>query len=271
MILLKLALIKDRNFYKMVVSIMLPIALQQAINVGVNMMDTIMLGSFGESIISASSLANQYYQIFTVFCLGVAGGATVLAAQYWGSGDKERTRKSMSLGIQIGLAVAVLFALATFFFTEQIMRIYTKEQDVITEGVKYLKITSFIFILHGTSTIAHMLMRSIGHPKLGMVVSIASFFVNVIANYMFIFGKADDEFVRGDCVLPGNTDGRDEGRPPRRRRYPLPDVRGYRVHVVRVHTAWIPERPGVSLARLAHDVLPENRLCHQIRVVPIPS
>ena len=64
-------LVTDKKFYKRVLSIMLPVALQQAINMGVNMLDTIMLGQFGEVQISSSSLANQYYNFFTIFCMGI--------------------------------------------------------------------------------------------------------------------------------------------------------------------------------------------------------
>ena len=81
----KQRLVTDKKFYKRVLSIMLPVALQQAINMGVNMLDTIMLGQFGEVQISSSSLANQYYNFFTIFCMGIIGGSSVLAAQYWGA------------------------------------------------------------------------------------------------------------------------------------------------------------------------------------------
>ena len=64
-------LITDRLFYQKVLSIMLPVALQQTINMGVNMLDTMMLGQMGEVQISASSLANQYYNFFTIFCMGI--------------------------------------------------------------------------------------------------------------------------------------------------------------------------------------------------------
>lgn len=87
---MKIRIIRDKNFYRMVLSIMLPVALQQAINMGVNMLDTMMLGSFGEIQLSASSLANQYYNFYTIFCMGIIGGSSVLAAQYWGQGTRRR-------------------------------------------------------------------------------------------------------------------------------------------------------------------------------------
>lgn len=60
---------------------------------------------------------------------------------------------------------------------------------VIEQGVRYLRITTFVFIIHGTSLVAEQLMRSVGQARLGLVVSSISFVVNLIANYIFIFGK----------------------------------------------------------------------------------
>lgn len=185
----KNAMIRDKSFYQAVISIMIPVALQQAINVGVNMMDTLMLGSFGEIQLSASSLANEYYHFYNILCLGIIGGSSVLTAQYWGSRDLKRARQSISLAVQFGFVIAAVFAVLTFLFPRQIMQIYSSEEAVIEQGIRYLNITAFIFIIHGTSFIAAQLMRSVRQPRLGLYVSIVSFFVNVIANYVFIFGK----------------------------------------------------------------------------------
>ena len=186
---MKITLIRDKNFYRKILSIMLPVALQQAINIGVNMMDTVMLGSFGEIELSASSLANQYYNCFTILCMGIIGGSSILASQFWGAGDKEHVRETFNMALRLSLGVSVVFAIITFFFAPQIMRIYSSDPDVIEQGVRYLNVTVFVFALHGTSLVATQLMRSVGKAQLGLFVSIVSFIVNVGANYIFIFGK----------------------------------------------------------------------------------
>lgn len=147
---MKIRIIRGKNFYRMVLSIMLPVALQQAINMGVNMLDTMMLGSFGEIQLSASSLANQYYNFYTIFCMGIIGGSSVLAAQYWGAGDKEKVRETFSMAMRLALGLSVFFAVLTMLIPDKIMAIYTSEQEVITQGVRYLEITAFIFVIHGT-------------------------------------------------------------------------------------------------------------------------
>lgn len=186
---MRVTIMKDTEFYKAVIRIMLPVALQQAINMGVNMMDTMMLGSFGEVQLSASSLANQYYNFFTILCMGIIGGCSVLAAQYWGAGEKEKVRETFNMAMRLTAFVSILFMILTWIFPTQIMSVYTTESDVICQGVRYLRITAFIFLIHGTGLVAAQLMRSVGQARLGLVVSVISFVVNIAANYIFIFGK----------------------------------------------------------------------------------
>ena len=184
-----ITLVKDKSFYAKVIAITLPVALQQAINMGVNMLDTMMLGSFGEIQLSASSLANQYYNFFTILCMGIIGGSSVLSSQYWGAGNKEKVHETFSMAFRLATVVAVFFMVLTLCIPSRIMSIYTNEAAVIEQGVKYLKITAFIFFFHGTSLVYAQLMRSVGQPKLGLYVSILSFMVNIVTNYIFIFGK----------------------------------------------------------------------------------
>ena len=75
---------EDRAFYVRVLTLAMPIALQSLITVGVNMLDTIMVGKLGEEALSASSLANQFINIYHIFCMGLGMGASVLVSRYWG-------------------------------------------------------------------------------------------------------------------------------------------------------------------------------------------
>ena len=180
--------LRDKFFYKSVLQIMVPVALQQAINMGVNMMDTVMLGSFGDAVLSASSLANTFYNLFIILCMGIVGGCSVLAAQYWGAGSKAKVRDTFNLGLRLAAGLALVFSVVTFLFPGQIMALYSKESDVIADGMRYLKITAWIYIFHGTSQVGAILMRSVKKPQLGLYVSIISFVVNIGANWIFIFG-----------------------------------------------------------------------------------
>ena len=91
--------------------------------------------------------------------------------------------------LQLIFILAAVFAVVTFLFPMQILRIYTNEPEVAAEGIGYLRVTAFIFLLHGTSLVMSNIMRAVGNAKLGLYTSMISFVVNIGANYVLIFGK----------------------------------------------------------------------------------
>lgn len=90
--------IDRRKFYKTVLALVVPMALQNLINVGVTAADVIMLGAVGEKALSGASLAGQIQYIMTLFLFGLTSGATVLTAQYWGKGDRDAIEKILGMG-----------------------------------------------------------------------------------------------------------------------------------------------------------------------------
>ncbi len=181
--------VKDAKFYKKVASISIPIALQGLITSGVNMMDTIMIGTVGETELSAVSLANQFISVFHIFCMGIGMGASVLVARYYGMRDKNSLKKTVAIMLRLCLAMATLFCVATIFLPEQIMKIYTVEEAIIQKGADYLIWSVVSYFLLGLSLTSTIVLRNVGKVRLPLYTSIGAFFVNVGANYMFIFGK----------------------------------------------------------------------------------
>ena len=86
----------DKSFYKTVAAVAIPIALQSLITVGVNMMDTIMVGTLGEVAISATALANQFITIYHIACMGIGMGASVLVSRYYGMKDMVSLKKAIT-------------------------------------------------------------------------------------------------------------------------------------------------------------------------------
>jgi len=181
--------IKDKSFYKKVAAIALPIALQGLITNGVNVMDTLMVGTLGETQLSAVSLANQFINIFHIFCMGIGMGASVLVARYYGMRDQGSLKKTLAIMLRLCFAMAALFCILTAVLPRQIMQIYTVEEEVITVGIRYLNYSVISYFFFGLSLTSTIVLRNVGQVKLPLYTSIAAFFVNVGANYIFIFGK----------------------------------------------------------------------------------
>ena len=181
--------IKDKKFYKTVAGIAIPIALQGLITTGVNMMDTIMIGAVGETQLSAGSLANQFINIFHIFCMGIGMGASVLVARYYGMKDNDSLKKTVTIMLRLCLAMATLFCVVTILIPGQIMKIYTVEEGIILNGIEYLKYSVVTYYLLGLSLTCTIVLRNVGQVRIPLYTSIAAFFINVGANYVFIFGK----------------------------------------------------------------------------------
>lgn len=93
--------IGTQEFYKRVGIIAVPIALQSLISIGVNMMDTVMLGALGEVALSASSLANQFINIYHICCMGIGMGASVMVARFWGMHDSHSLKQSITIMLRL--------------------------------------------------------------------------------------------------------------------------------------------------------------------------
>ena len=180
---------ENRQFYKKMLWIAGPVMLQQAINLSVNLTDNIMVGKLQEEAISGVALGNQFYFLFQIFCMGLGGGSAVMVGQLWGKKDVERIRKVVSLMLRICIAVAFAFTVATLVFTPQIMKIYTPHAGIIAEGVKYLRIMAFVFLIHGIALNLTIAYRAAGVVWLAMISSLCSFGINIFFNWVFIFGN----------------------------------------------------------------------------------
>ena len=188
----------EPKFYKSVFALALPIALQSLITIGVNMLDTIMVGSLGENSLSATSLANSFISIYQIFCMGLGMGASVLVSRYWGmkkaaDGHEEEAgralKQTVCLMLRLTVGLAAIFALATLFIPSLIMKTYTSDEEIIRLGDIYFRWSVVTYFFLGTSLVSTIVLRSVGQVRLPLYVSIGAFFVNLCANYIFIFGK----------------------------------------------------------------------------------
>ena len=178
----------DKQFYKRVAGIAVPIALQGFITTGVNMMDTIMIGTVGETQLSAVSLANQFISIYQILCMGIGMGASVLVARYYGMREKDSLKKTVAIMVRLCVSIASLFCLATALFPRWIMEIYTEEEPIIDNGIRYQYSVATYFLL-GLSLTSTIVLRNVQQVRLPLYTSIGAFFINVGANYVFIFGR----------------------------------------------------------------------------------
>ena len=181
--------VKEKSFYKLILSIAVPVVLQNMITIGVNIMDTLMLGNYGEVQLSASSLANEFINIYHIMCMGMSMGAAVLTAQYYGAGNNPSLKKIVTIVLRMGLVIAAAFTVVTLLFPEELMRLYTPDEAVIEKGMLYFRISAVTYVLLGVSLILTNILRTVHQVRFPLVLSIVTFFVNVFFNWVFIYGR----------------------------------------------------------------------------------
>ncbi len=181
--------VRDKNFYRNTAAIAIPIALQSMITIGVNLMDNIMVGTLGETTISAVAQANQFVTLYHICCMGIGMGASVLVSRFWGMKDLVSLKKAITIMLRFCAGLGALFTLATIFVPDLLMKLYIDEADVIAQGVLYYRYMIPCYLLLGLSLTCTITLRSVGQVRLPLLTSIGAFFLNVGCNYIFIFGK----------------------------------------------------------------------------------
>jgi len=168
--------------------IAVPVAVQNLINFGVSAADTIMVGQLGEAQFSAVVAANQITFVYMVTAFGVAGGCSVLAAQYWGAGDKGKVQDVFAFMHRIMAVATALFVGTALFFPEAVLGFIIDEPEVIAEGVRYLRVMSVGYLFFGFTTSSLAMLRSAGVVKIAVVLSLCSLAISIVFNYLLIFG-----------------------------------------------------------------------------------
>lgn len=181
--------LRSKSFYMKTLRLMVPIVLQQLITTGVNFMDNLMIGSFGETQIAAAAFGNQFYSVFQFICMGLGSGAVVLSSQYWGRKEIEPMRSVAAIALRLAAVLCAVFTVLAVGFPQFILHLFTDEAAVIAAGTPYLRLIGVTFLMAGFSYTATYLLRSVGTVHISLIGSIAAFFLNIFFNWVFIFGK----------------------------------------------------------------------------------
>ena len=178
----------DKSVYRELTGVVAPIAFQYLMASLVTASDAFMLEMLDQSSLSASSLAGQTAFVFSLFYGAFVFGLTVLAAQYWGKGDRKTADEVLAITMRYSLLVGLIFTLATALIPELLMRLFTSEPDLIEKGAVYLRTVSLSFLLTGFSQAYFGMMKVCDRAKLSSLIGSLSVVLNIALNSLLIFG-----------------------------------------------------------------------------------
>lgn len=180
---------ENRLFYRQLLTVGIPVLIQNLIAVGLNLADTIMVGKVSANALAAVGAANQVYFVYSVILFGIFSGAAVYTVQYWGIKDLVSLRKILGIDYVMCLALTVPVVIAAFFASPALMGLFTDDPEVIALGGDYMRIACFSYLFSGMTFVITYNSRAIIMLKVPTVINGGAILINVFLNYCLIYGN----------------------------------------------------------------------------------
>lgn len=193
---LKKKLIGDRNFYRKVLMVTVPIMIQNGITNFVNMLDNIMIGAVGTTEMTGVAVANQLIFVFNLCVFGAVSGAGVFGAQFFGKGDDEGVRHTFRFKVIFSTLITVACIALLFFKGDSLVGLYMQGDGGVTDPLltmkhagEYMRLMLVGLLPYAVVQCYSSTLREGGDPVPPMVAGVIAVFVNLVLNYVLIFGK----------------------------------------------------------------------------------
>lgn len=180
---------ENKRFFSILLSLCIPIIIQNLISSSVNVIDTVMISSLGEVSVASVGVANQFFFIFNMCIAGVLGGSGLFISQFFGKKDTTNIKKITALSLLLGIILSLPFVIIAFVSPESIIHIFSHDPEVVLLCKQYFKIAVISYPFTAISMGFGVCSRSIKNPNIGMKCSIIAILMNVFFNYTLIFGN----------------------------------------------------------------------------------
>ena len=178
-----------KGFWKPMMAIALPVALQNLLGTTASMVDTIMIGSEGELAVAAVGICSQIYMLFAASFFGFTAGAIVFFSQYWGAGNHKGINQALGISLILTLLISFVFGGSAVFAPSFLLRIYTDKENIVEMAIPYLRIAGWVYPLQVLNIMLSILLRCTERVKPPLFASCFSLVVNFVLNWILIYGR----------------------------------------------------------------------------------
>ncbi len=180
---------RDKRFKKRLIILLTTITLQNVIAYSVNMADNIMLGAYSQEALSGAATVNQIFFIIQQLALSIGETLVMIGSQYWGKRQLSPIRKLAGVALKTTAICCVIVFIACTFFPEPILRIFTSDAVILSEGLEYIAIVKYSFLFFMISYCLMCALRTVEVVKIAFQISIVSLVTNAGINWLLIFGN----------------------------------------------------------------------------------
>ena len=188
--------IGSKAFYKSVITLLIPIVIQQFITSFVSLLDNIMVGSIGTEAISAASIANQVMMVFTLAVFGGMSGAGIYGAQFFGKGDMDGMRHTFRVKIYFGVMISSVAVLVYMICGKSFIAAFLQGESnggdmelAMRGGCDYLNIMLWGLPPFALVQVYAGTLREAGETRAPMFAGICAILSNLTGNWILIFGR----------------------------------------------------------------------------------
>ena len=186
----------DRGFYRRVFAVMLPILIQNVITNFVSLLDNIMVGQVGTEPMSGVAIVNQLLFVFNLCIFGGLAGAGIFTAQFYGKNDQEGVRRTVRIKLGMAVVTLLVFCMVLLLHGEKLIGLFLHPGEenldlaaTLRYGKDYLAVMLIQTVPFAITQVYASTLRETGETVLPMKAGLTAVFVNLVLNYIFIFGK----------------------------------------------------------------------------------
>ena len=188
--------IGDWNFYKKIFALAIPIMIQNGITNFVNMLDNIMIGRVGTVEMTGVAISNQLIFVFNLCVFGAISGAGIFGAQFFGKNDHDGVRYTFRYKVIVSFIITLIGVSVFFFFGNDISRMYlmgegsaADVQNSLRFAREYMLIMLIGLLPYSLAQCYSGTLRETGQATVPMFAGVGAVIVNLVFNYLLIFGK----------------------------------------------------------------------------------
>ena len=179
----------DRDYYKQMARVGIPVMLQQLIIVAVGICDTIMVGKLSEEALASVGAANQIFFIYIDCVFGFLSGVAVFSVQYWGIRDLKALRHLLGIAYSMCIAAGIPVTIAGYVLAPKLIAVFSDDPAVVSMGTEYLRIVVFSYLFTALTFVISYNSRAIAMLKWPTIANALAVALNIFLNWVLIFGK----------------------------------------------------------------------------------
>ena len=179
----------QQPFFKNVIRIAIPVALQSMLQSSFSMIDQVMVGQLGSTSIAAVGIAGKFAFLYSVVIGAVTAIAGIQISQYIGQKNGKLADRSLCVNLLLSCIIGFLFTLVSLLFPGGIMRLYSEDTNTVSAAAEYLQIIAGTYLPMGVASTLSVMLRCYDHAKAPLIATTMSAVINTSMNYALIFGN----------------------------------------------------------------------------------